>query len=60
MNSFFDKVKDLAGKHDDKVDEALEKIGEAADERTGHKYSEQIRKGVDAAQQHTGEGDTRP
>ncbi|GAA2640508.1 hypothetical protein GCM10010399_87610 [Dactylosporangium fulvum] len=58
MNSFFDKVKDLADKHDDKVDQALEKIGEEADKRTGGKYSDQIAKGVDAAKEHTGGGDT--
>ncbi|GAA0733101.1 antitoxin [Dactylosporangium roseum] len=58
MNSFFDKVKDLADKHDEKVDQALEKIGEEADKRTGGKYADQIAKGVDAAQEHTGEGDT--
>ncbi|GAA2393288.1 antitoxin [Dactylosporangium salmoneum] len=60
MNSFFDKVKNLADQHDEKVDQALEKIGEVADERTGGKYTEHIKKGVDAAQEHTGEGDTQP
>jgi hypothetical protein len=59
MNSFFDKVKDLADQHDEKVDAALEKIGEQADQRTDGKYSEHIAKGVDAAQEHTGDGDTR-
>ncbi|MEV0560966.1 antitoxin [Dactylosporangium sp. NPDC050588] len=54
-----DKAKDLAGKHDDKVDEGIEKAGEQADKGTGGKYTEQIEKGVDAAQQHTGQGDTR-
>jgi hypothetical protein len=60
MNSFFDKVKDLAGKHDHKVDQGLEKAGEKVDERTGEKYTEHIDKGVDIAQERTGEGDTRP
>ncbi|GAA4249905.1 antitoxin [Dactylosporangium darangshiense] len=60
MNSFFDKVKDLVHKHDDKVDQGLEKGGEAADKKTGGKYTEQIDKGVDTAKQRTGEGDTRP
>ncbi|MEV4138944.1 antitoxin [Dactylosporangium sp. NPDC049742] len=54
-----DKAKDLVGKHDDKVDEGIEKAGEQADKRTGGKYTEQIDKGVDAAQQRTGQGDTR-
>jgi hypothetical protein len=59
MNSFIDKVKDLAGKHDDKVDKGIDKAGDQADQRTGGKYSEQIDKGVDAAQQRTGDGDTQ-
>ncbi|WP_432972231.1 antitoxin [Dactylosporangium sp. CA-233914] len=59
MNSFFDKVKKLADEHDEKVDEALEKAGDFADDKTGGKYSEHIDKGVDMAAEHTGEGDTR-
>lgn len=59
MNSFFDKVKDLVDKHDDKVDQALEKAGDMADERTEGKYTEHIDKGVDLAQEHTGEGSTQ-
>ncbi|MGD9530070.1 antitoxin [Pseudonocardia sp.] len=54
---FLDKAKNLLGQHDDKVDQALEKAGEAAKERfAGH--DEQIDKVVDLAQQHTGAGDT--
>lgn len=56
--SFLDKAKDLAGQHDDKVDQGLEKAGDAVDEKTGSKYSSQIDKGVDQAQQRTGQGDT--
>ncbi|MFF5231694.1 antitoxin [Dactylosporangium sp. NPDC000521] len=58
MNSFFDRVKDLADQHDDKVDAALEKVGDIIDDKTGGKHTEQIEKAVDAAQQHTGAGDT--
>ncbi len=53
-----DKAKDLADSHDEQVDQGLEKVGEQVDERTGEKYSSQIDKGVDQAQQRTGEGDT--
>lgn len=56
--SFLDKMKDLADQHDDKVDAALEKVGDIVDDRTGGKHTEQIDKAVDAAQQHTGDGDT--
>ncbi len=55
---FIDKMKNLADQHDDKVDQALEKLGDEVDKRTGHKYSGQIDKAVDMAQERTGEGDT--
>jgi 4-alpha-glucanotransferase len=58
--SFLDKAKDFVEKHDEQVDQALEKIGEQVDQRTDHKYSGQIDKGVDEAQKRTGEGDTQP
>jgi hypothetical protein len=58
--SFLDKAKDFIDQHDEQVDQALEKIGDQVDERTGHKYSSQIDKGVDEAQKRTGEGDTQP
>ncbi|MBG0561780.1 4-alpha-glucanotransferase [Actinoplanes aureus] len=56
---FLDKAKALADKHDDKVDVALEKIGDVVDRRTGHKHTAQIDRGVDEAQKRTGNGDTR-
>ena len=55
---FVDRAKDFADQHDDKVDQALERAGDEADKRTGEKHSDQIDRGVDFAQQHTGEGDT--
>jgi MT0933-like antitoxin protein len=58
--SFLDKAKDLLAKHDDKVDQALDKIGDEVDKRTDHKYTSQIDKGVDEAQKRTGAGDTQP
>ncbi len=50
-----DDLKKLAEKHDDKVDAALEKAGDAAAKKFGH--DEQIDKAVDFAQEHTGPGD---
>ncbi|MET0418879.1 MAG: antitoxin [Actinoplanes sp.] len=58
--SFLDKAKDLLNKHDDKVDQALEKLGDEVDKRTGHKHSANIDRAVDEAQKRTGSGDTRP
>ena len=57
---FLDKAKDLADKHDEQVDQGIEKAGDQIDQRTGDKYSGQIDKGVDQAQQRTGAGDTQP
>jgi hypothetical protein len=57
MNDFMDKAKDVAGEHDDQIDKGLERAGDEADERTGGKYGEKIDKGVDEAQQRTGQGD---
>ncbi|WP_153040593.1 antitoxin [Actinoplanes sp. TFC3] len=58
MMGFMDQAKDFADKHDEQVDQGLEKAGDQVDQRTGNKYSDQIDKGVDAAQAHTGDGDT--
>jgi hypothetical protein len=57
--SFMDKAEDFADKHDEQVDQGLEKAGDQVDKRTGDKYSAQIDKGVDQAQARTGEGDTQ-
>ena len=55
--SFLDKAKELLDQHDDKVDQALDKAGEAAKQRfAGH--DSQIDGLVDQAQQRTGAGDT--
>ena len=49
-------VEKLADEHDKQVDEGLEKAGDAAQDKVGH--GDEIDKGVDFAQQHTGGGDT--
>ncbi len=58
----FDKVKDLADQHADKVEGALDKVADVVDEKTGGKYGDQIDKGVDAAKGFVGEdqGNTPP
>jgi MT0933-like antitoxin protein len=40
--SFMNKVKNLLGQHGDKVDQAIEKVGDMADRKTRGKYSRQI------------------
>jgi hypothetical protein len=54
VNDFFDKAKEFADQHDEQVDEALHRAGEELDERTGQKYTEQIDRGVQEAQERTG------
>ena len=56
---FMDKAKDFADKHDEQVDQGIEKAGDQIDDRTGNKHSDQIDKGVDQAQARTGQGDTQ-
>jgi len=60
MGGFLDKAQDMADQHDDKVDQGLERAGDAADQRTGGGHSEQVDRAVDEAQQRTGEGDQQP
>ena len=47
----FDKAKDLASQHSDKVDGAVEKGGDMFDEKTGDKYADQ----TDMAQDKVGD-----
>lgn len=47
----FDKAKDLAGQHSDKVDEAIERMGDEVDARTGHKYEKQVDQAQDAVRE---------
>jgi hypothetical protein len=54
---FMDKAKELLNRHDDKVDQGLDKAGEAAKGRfAGHEG--QLGQGVDHLKRMTGAGDT--
>ena len=55
---FLDDAKKLVGEHDEQVDDAIEKAGDLADDKTGGKYAGQIDKAQDFAQEKTGDGDT--
>ena len=57
--SFLDKAKEFVHQHDEQVDQALEKIGDEVDKRTGHKHTSMVDRAVDEAQKRTGNGDTR-
>ena len=47
------KLGDLAEKHDDKIDQAAEKVGDLVDDRTDHKYSNHIDRAVQEVQDRT-------
>jgi hypothetical protein len=55
---FLDDAKKFIDEHDDQVDQAIEKAGDAIDDKTGGKFSDQIDKAEDIAQEKTGDGDT--
>lgn len=45
----FDKAKDLAAQHSDKVEQAIDKVGDVVDEKTDHKYVDQVDKAQELA-----------
>jgi hypothetical protein len=48
MDNMKDKAKDMMGEHGD---EAAEKAGDFADDKTGGKHTDKIDRGVDKAQE---------
>ena len=58
---FLDKVKGLLGQNSDKVEGAIDKAADVADDKTGGKYADQIDAGADKAKDIVdglgGEGD---
>lgn len=42
----FDKAKDLAAEHADKIEDAIDKAAEVVDDKTGGKHAERIDKGA--------------
>lgn len=52
----FDKFKSKASEHSDKVNEGLDKAGDAASNATGGKFDDQIDSGKDAAGDLLGTG----
>ena len=57
-----DKAKDLLGKHEEKVESAIDKVAEVFDDKTGGKYTDKIETGVEKAKDLVGdeEGGTPP
>jgi hypothetical protein len=58
MSGFLDKAKKMLDEHDDKVDQALDKVRDQIDANAKNQYTEHVDKAVQFAKDHTGEGDT--
>jgi hypothetical protein len=54
FSEFADKAKKLASDHPQQTDDALKKVGDAADKETGNRYGDQIQKGEQEADQFLG------
>ena len=46
---FMDKVKGLLGQHEEKVDDAIDKAADVADEKTGGEHTDKIETAADKA-----------
>ncbi|MFF0991299.1 antitoxin [Kocuria nitroreducens] len=57
MGGFADKAKNLADQHPDKVEQGIDRGGDAVDERTGNKYESQVDTGQDKAGDFLGTGE---
>jgi RNA polymerase-binding transcription factor DksA len=55
MSEFVNKAKQFADSHEEQVDQATDRVGDEAKERTGDRYDKQIDKGVQAVDQHIGD-----
>ena len=60
IGDMVDKAKDLAGQHPDKVDQGIDKAGDAVDQRTGGQHAEQVDKAQDAVRDRLAGGDQQP
>ncbi|MCW4354334.1 antitoxin [Hoyosella sp. YIM 151337] len=54
LGDIVNKAKNLAQKSPDKAREAIDRVEDTLDKKTGEKYGDQIRKGGDAVEQNLG------
>lgn len=54
MDDALDKAKDAVGDNADKIDGAVDKAAQLADEKTGGKFGDQIQQGADMAKEQLG------
>ncbi len=55
LGDIVNKAKDLAGQHPDKVEQGVDKAGDAVDQRTGGQHADQVDKAQEAVKGHLGE-----
>lgn len=55
FDSAKDKASESAGEHQDKIDDGIERAGDAADEKTGGKYSDHVDSAEDLAKDKLGD-----
>lgn len=55
-----DKAKDLLNKNQDKIEQAIDKAGDAVDAKTGGKYAEQVDKAQEFARDKLGSDEPGP
>jgi hypothetical protein len=56
----FDKAKEVISSHPEQADEAITKLGDLVDDKTGHQYSEKIDQGEDLARDHVADAGSAP
>lgn len=54
LGGLADKAKGMASDHQDKVNQGIDKAGDAVDEKTGGKFEGQVDHGQDAVRDHLG------
>jgi len=60
LGDIVNKAKDLAADHPDKVDQGIDKAGDAVDAKTGGQHASQVDKAQDAARDRLAGGDQQP
>ncbi|WP_408015837.1 antitoxin [Rhodococcus chondri] len=54
VKGLVDKGKELAAEHPDQVNQAIDKVGDVADQKTGGKFSDKVDTAQDAAKNALG------
>jgi len=60
LGDIVNKAKDLAADHPDKVEQGVDKAGDAVDQRTGGQHAEQVDKAQDAVRDRLGGSGQQP